>query len=83
MEPGKKKPSATAVVKKIKRRTKRIFTAEEKIKIVVEGLRGEDKHCRHLPQVRHSSKLILHLEQGVHGGRQEEIKRGCAQGGNA
>ena len=42
MEPEKKKPSATAVVKEIKRRTKRIFTAEEKIKIVVEGLRGEE-----------------------------------------
>src|SRR5512133_1446497 len=38
----KKKPSATAVVKEIKRRTKRIFTAEEKIRIVLEGLRGED-----------------------------------------
>lgn len=42
MEPEKKKPSATSVVKEIKRRTKRIFTAEEKIKIVLEGLRGED-----------------------------------------
>jgi len=38
----KKKPSATEVVKEIKRRTKRIFTAEEKIKIVLEGLRGEE-----------------------------------------
>ena len=42
MEPEKKKPTATAVVKEIKRRTKRIFTAEEKIRIVLEGLRGED-----------------------------------------
>jgi transposase len=37
-----KKPSATAVVKEIRRRTKRLFTAEEKIKIVLECLRGED-----------------------------------------
>jgi len=36
------KPSTTAIVKEIKRRTKRIFSAEEKIKIVLEGLRGED-----------------------------------------
>ena len=36
------KPSATEVVKEIKRRTRRVFTAEEKIKIVLEGLRGED-----------------------------------------
>lgn len=38
----KKKPSTTEVVKEIKRRTKRIFSPEEKIRIVLEGLRGED-----------------------------------------
>jgi len=38
----KKKPSATAVVKEIKCRTRRVFSAEEKIKIVLEGLRGEE-----------------------------------------
>ena len=37
-----KKQSATEVVKEIKRQTRRKFTAEEKIKIVLEGLRGED-----------------------------------------
>jgi transposase len=45
MKPGPKpkaKPSATELVKEIKRRTRRIFSAEEKIKIVIEGLRGED-----------------------------------------
>jgi transposase len=41
-EKKKKKPSATAVVKEIQRRTKRIYSAEEKIRIVLEGLRGED-----------------------------------------
>lgn len=38
----KKKPSATQVVKEIKRRTKRIYSAEEKIRIVLEGFRGEE-----------------------------------------
>ncbi len=42
METEKKKPSTTAIVKEIKRRTKRIFSAEEKIRIVLEGLRGEE-----------------------------------------
>jgi transposase len=42
MAPRKKKPTATEVVKEIKRRTRRVFSAEEKIKIVLEGLRGED-----------------------------------------
>jgi transposase len=37
-----KKKSATELVKEIKRRTKRKFSAEEKIKIVLEGLRGEE-----------------------------------------
>jgi transposase len=38
----KKKPTATQVVKEIQRRTRRTFSAEEKIKIVLEGMRGED-----------------------------------------
>ena len=42
MEEKNKKQSATQVVKEIKRRTRRKFTAEEKIKIVLEGMRGED-----------------------------------------
>ena len=36
------KKSTTEIVKEIKRRTKRKFTAEEKINIVLEGLRGEE-----------------------------------------
>jgi transposase len=36
------KPSATQTVREIKRKTRRKFSAEEKIRIVLEGLRGED-----------------------------------------
>ena len=36
------KPSATQLVNEIKRRTRRTFSSEEKIKVVLEGLRGED-----------------------------------------
>ena len=39
---GSKKKPAEAVVKDIRRRTQRKFSAEEKIRIVLEGLRGED-----------------------------------------
>jgi transposase len=42
MESETKKQTATQVVKEIKRRTRRKFSAEEKIKIVLEGMRGED-----------------------------------------
>lgn len=37
-----KKQSASSLVREIKRRTRRVFSAEEKIKIILEGLRGED-----------------------------------------
>ena len=36
------KLSATSLIKEIKRRTRRVFSAEEKIKIVIEGIRGEE-----------------------------------------
>ena len=38
----KKKSGPEAVVGEIKRKTRRKFTSEEKIRIVLEGLRGED-----------------------------------------
>ena len=37
-----KKKTAAAVVKDIKRQTRRKFNAEEKIRIVLEGLKGEE-----------------------------------------
>jgi len=36
----KKKKSPEAIVREIKRKTRRKFTSEEKIRIVLEGLRG-------------------------------------------
>ena len=38
----KKNKGPEAVVREIKRKTRRKFTSEEKIRIVLEGLRGED-----------------------------------------
>ena len=37
-----RKPTSESIVREIKRKTRRKFTAEEKIRIVLEGLRGED-----------------------------------------
>jgi transposase len=42
MKSGKCKEPADKVVKDIRRRTRRQHSAEEKIRIVLEGLRGED-----------------------------------------
>lgn len=39
---NKKKQSATELINEVKRRTRRTFSSEEKIKIVLEGMRGED-----------------------------------------
>ena len=38
----KTKPSAEAALRDIRRATRRQFSAEEKIRVVLEGLRGED-----------------------------------------
>jgi transposase len=38
----KKKPGPEAIVREIKRNTRRKFSSEEKIRIVLEGLRGEE-----------------------------------------
>jgi transposase len=37
-----KKQSADGIIRDIKRKTRRVFSSEEKIKIVLEGLRGEE-----------------------------------------
>ena len=37
-----KSPSATTLINEIKRRTRRSFSSEEKIKIILEGLKGEE-----------------------------------------
>ncbi len=38
----KSNTSPESIVREIKRRTRRKFTAEEKIRIILEGLRGEE-----------------------------------------
>lgn len=42
MENAKSKKPAASLIKEIKRKTLRQYSAEEKIRIVVEGLRGEE-----------------------------------------
>jgi len=40
--PREKKQSSEAAVREIRRRTRRRFSAEEKVRVVLEGLRGEE-----------------------------------------
>ena len=44
---GPAKAPAEQVVKEIRRATRRQFSAEDKIRIVLEGLRGEDRITGH------------------------------------
>jgi transposase len=41
-KPGSAKEPAETAVKEIRRATRKHYSAEEKIRIVLEGLRGED-----------------------------------------
>jgi len=56
----KKKPGPESIVREIKRKTRRKYSAEEKIRIVLEGLRGhwklETPRIR-LPNYRHDAML--------------------------
>lgn len=68
------------VVQQIRRATRRQFTSEEKIRIVLEGLRGEISVAEALPPRRHQPHRLLPLVQGLPGGRQERPRAGYPPG---
>ena len=79
--PPKKAP-AEKVVKDIRRATRRHFSAEDKIRIVLDGLRGEDsiaELCRKegIAQSLYYtwSEAKLAKGQRVHGSRQAPVSR--------
>jgi transposase-like protein len=60
-----KKETAEKAVREIRRRTRRRFSAEEKIRIVIEGLRGEESIaslCRREGIASSSMKNVVRLE---------------------
>ena len=46
---GPGRPPADQVLKDIRRQTRRQYSAEEKIRIVLEGLSGEEEYLRAVP----------------------------------
>ncbi len=65
MNPGTssaQKPAGQGV-KDIRRATRRHFSAEDKIRIVLDGLRGLRQHHWALPQERDRTEPLLHLVQ--------------------
>jgi len=65
---AEKKESAETTVRRIRRKTRKKYGAEEKIRIVIEGLKGE-MTVADLSERRHQSKPILQMVQGISGSR--------------
>jgi hypothetical protein len=65
------KPSAEKAVRDIRRATRRRYSAEEKIRIVFEGLRGEDSIADTVPPRGAQCQCLLPLVEGVPGSRKE------------
>ena len=57
-----KKVSSESVFKDIRRRTRKKYSSEEKIRIVIDGLRGEDSILQSVPSRKYSRQHILLLE---------------------
>ena len=65
------KDTAEKVVKDIRRATRKQYSAEEKIRIVLEGLRGEDSIAELCRREGIAQNLVLPLVEGLPGGWQE------------
>src|SRR6476619_1984655 len=68
-KPAKPQSTSERLVRDIRRATRKHYSAEEKIRIVLDGLRGEASVAE-LCRRRHRRKHVLQLVQGVFGGRQ-------------
>ena len=71
-----KAKSAEKVVQDIRRKTRRRFSAEEKIRIVLEGLRGEESIATLCRREGLNPNLYYPVEQGVPRSREETSGRG-------
>ena len=75
-KPAGRQSSSEHIIQDIKRKTRNRYSAEEKIRIVLDGLRGEDsiaELCRRAVSARrHCPRSVLQVVQGLYGG-------GCKQ----
>src|ERR1700734_1276997 len=72
---GPEKQPAEDAIRDIRRATRRHFSAEEKIRIVLEGLRGEESIAELCRREGIASSMLLRLVERVPGGRQETACR--------
>ena len=69
---GQPKASAERVVKDIRRATRRHFSAEDKIRIVLDGLRGEDSIAELCRKEGIAQSLYYTWSKGIHGSWQAQ-----------
>src|SRR3981081_504477 len=67
---GPSKLSSERIVKDIRRATRKQYSAEEKIRIVLDGLRGEHSIAELCRREGIRREPVLHLVEGVPGGWQ-------------
>ena len=66
-----KKGSAEKTIQNIRRKTRRLYSSEEKIRIVLEGLRGEESIATLCRREGIAESLYYSWSKGVPGSRQE------------
>ena len=71
---GTRKSPGEKRVKDIKRATRKQYSSKEKIRIVLDGLRGEDCIAE-LCRLRAFPGYLLQMVQGLHGSWEEAIGR--------
>ena len=62
---GPEKQPAEDAIRDIRRATRRHFSAEEKIRVVLEGLRGEAEYCQTVSPRGHRLVDVLWLVERV------------------
>ena len=70
---GTRKSPGEKIVKDIKRATRKHYSSEEKIRIVLDGLRGEDSIAELCRREGISQGIYYEMVQGLHGGWQEAV----------
>jgi len=70
-KPGPRKSHGEKVVKDIRRATRKQYSAEEKIRIVLDGLKGEDSIAELCRREEHCPEPLLQLVQGIPRGWEE------------
>jgi len=80
-KPAKRPASSERIIRDIRRKTRKQYSAEEKIRIVLDGLRGEDSIAELCRREGIVQSQYYKWSKEFHGGRQEAPgRRYCSPG---